>query len=123
MINDHYNDVVEMSGVTADTDFMYDKEGLKFDEGEDEFELAYDEKAMELPEHACAYCGFHDPDTVVRCYASNCQKWFCNGRGTTSGSHIIQHLVRSKHKQVCLHADSPLGETVLECYNCGTRNG
>ena len=39
-----------------------------------------------------------------------------------AGSHIVQHLVRSKHKEVCSHAQSPMGETVLECYNCGTRN-
>lgn len=25
-------------------------------------------------------------------------------------------------RQVALHRDSPLGETVLECYNCGERN-
>ncbi|KAK7847426.1 regulator of nonsense transcripts 1 like protein [Quercus suber] len=31
-------------------------------------------------------------------------------------------LVRAKHKEVCLHKDSPLGETILECYNCGCRN-
>jgi len=49
---------------------------------------------------------------------SSCRKWFCNGRGSTSGSHIINHLVRAKHKEVCLHADSPLGDTILECYNC-----
>jgi hypothetical protein len=29
---------------------------------------------------------------------------------------------RSKCKEVALHRDSPLGETVLECYNCGERN-
>lgn len=23
---------------------------------------------------------------------------------------------------MCLHPDSPLGETILECYNCGSRN-
>lgn len=23
---------------------------------------------------------------------------------------------------MCLHKDSPLGETILECYNCGCRN-
>ena len=34
----------------------------------------------------------------------------------------MQHLVRGKHHTVCLHKDSPLGETVLECYNCGCRN-
>ena len=39
-----------------------------------------------------------------------------------SPSHIINHLVRSKCKEVSLHRDSPLGETVLECYNCGSRN-
>lgn len=49
-------------------------------------------------------------------------KWFCNGRGNTSASHIIQHLVRSRNKNVSLHPDSPLGETVIECYNCGSRN-
>lgn len=58
----------------------------------------------------------------MRCNASSCRKWFCNDRGQTSGSHIINHLVRAKHKEVCLHADSPLGETLLECWNCGSRN-
>ena len=37
-------------------------------------------------------------------------------------SHIINHLVRAKHKEVTLHKDGPLGETILECYNCGCRN-
>jgi regulator of nonsense transcripts 1 len=27
-----------------------------------------------------------------------CKKWFCNGKGSTSGSHIVNHLVRAKHK-------------------------
>lgn len=66
------------------------------------------------------YCGIHNPACVVKC--NTCQKWFCNSRGNTSGAHIINHLVRSKHKMVSLHKDSPLGETVLECYNCGCRN-
>ncbi|RHY34500.1 hypothetical protein DYB32_000902 [Aphanomyces invadans] len=75
---------------------------------------------VQLPSHACAYCGLHDPASVVKCVATD--KWFCNSRGNTSGSHIVQHLVRSKNKEVSLHPDSPLGETVLECYNCGCRN-
>eukprot|EP00667_Euglena_gracilis_P001144 EG_transcript_1144 len=75
-----------------------------------------------LPEWACMYCGIHDPACVVRCNVSGCKKWFCNSRGRTSGSHIINHLIRSKHKEVCLHPKSPLGETVLECYNCGSKN-
>ncbi len=37
-------------------------------------------------------------------------------------SHIVNHLVRSKTKEVTLHRDSPLGETMLECYNCGNKN-
>ncbi|KAJ0025025.1 hypothetical protein Pint_07299 [Pistacia integerrima] len=31
-------------------------------------------------------------------------------------------MVRAKHKEVCLHKDNPLEETILECYNCGYRN-
>ena len=69
---------------------------------------------------ACAYCGISDPATLVQCNAT--KRWFCNGRGNTSGSHIVNHLVRAKHKEVTLHKDGPLGETVLECYSCGTRN-
>ncbi|KAJ3132372.1 ATP-dependent helicase NAM7 [Physocladia obscura] len=84
---------------------------------------------MAAPEHACKYCGVHSPATVVKCL--QCSKWFCNGRGVghsvhggsgTGGSHIVTHLVKSKHKEVVLHADGPLGDTVLECYLCGSRN-
>lgn len=34
----------------------------------------------------------------------------------------MNHLVRAKHKEVILHAESPLGETTPECYNCGSKN-
>lgn len=105
-----------------------DFQALGFDERVDEelelemeMEMALDYTgARELPPHACAYCGLHDPASVVKCVATD--KWFCNSRGNSAGSHIIQHLVRSKHKEVALHPESPLGETVLECYNCGCRN-
>ena len=66
------------------------------------------------------YCGIHNPSSVVRCLA--CSKWFCSARGNTSSSHIINHLVRARHKEVQLHPSSSLGDTVLECYNCGTKN-
>ena len=75
---------------------------------------------VDVPEFACSYCGIADAACVVRCVDSG--KWFCNGRGNTSASHAVQHLVRSKSKQVSLHPDSPLGETTLECYNCGCKN-
>lgn len=66
------------------------------------------------------YCGIHNPASVVKCLI--CQKWFCNSRGSTSGSHIVNHLVRAKHKEVTLHSESPLGETTPECYACGAKN-
>ncbi|KAJ8517197.1 hypothetical protein ONZ45_g5573 [Pleurotus djamor] len=75
---------------------------------------------VELPPHACSYCGIHSPASVVKCIV--CSKWFCNSRGNTSASHIVNHLVRAKHKEVILHAESPLGETIPECYNCGSKN-
>ncbi|CAF1360836.1 unnamed protein product [Rotaria magnacalcarata] len=84
---------------------------------EDEEEGFYE---RDLPKHACAYCGIHDPAAVVMC--NQTKKWFCNGRGNTSGSHIVNHLVRARCKEVTLHKDGPLGETQLECYNCGCRN-
>ena len=78
------------------------------------------DEIVELPPHACAYCGIHNPSSVVKCLA--CSKWFCSARGNTSSSHIIYHLVRAKHKEVQLHPSSPLGDTTLECYNCGNKN-
>lgn len=59
---------------------------LQFEEDDEEF---YNSK--ELPDYACKYCGIHEPNCVVMC--NLCKKWFCNGRGNTSGSHIINHLV------------------------------
>ncbi|KAJ2557537.1 ATP-dependent RNA helicase [Coemansia sp. RSA 1933] len=76
--------------------------------------------AEHLPEHSCAYCGVHDQSSVIKCLA--CKRWFCNARGDTSSSHIIWHLVRAHHKEVQLHPESQLGDTVLECYNCCVRN-
>ncbi|KAI8827077.1 P-loop containing nucleoside triphosphate hydrolase protein [Fimicolochytrium jonesii] len=88
------------------------------DGGPDGFQFSQ----SDLPDHACSYCGIHNASSVVECLT--CNKWFCNSRGISSsrGSHIIQHLVRARHKEVRLHPESPLGETTLECYNCGLRN-
>mmetsp|Transcript_159156 Transcript_159156/g.510484 ORF Transcript_159156/g.510484 Transcript_159156/m.510484 type:complete len:1087 (+) Transcript_159156:58-3318(+) len=95
---------------------------LKFDDLDDmneEFEDTFDPK--NLPEWACRYCGINDPASVMKCRGDG--KWFCNSRlpGLPS-SCIILHLVRAKQKEVQLHQESPLGEIVLECYNCGQRN-
>ncbi|CAK9780109.1 unnamed protein product [Cutaneotrichosporon oleaginosum] len=71
-------------------------------------------------EHACSYCGIHNPKCVAKCL--QCNKWFCNSRGNTSASHIVNHLVKAKHKEVILHKDGELSETTPECYNCGSKN-
>ena len=68
----------------------------------------------------CRYCFLADPACLAQCGV--CKAWFCNGKGSTSGAHIVGHLVRAKHKEVALHKDGPLGDERLECYSCGSRN-
>ncbi|XP_032387046.1 regulator of nonsense transcripts 1 [Etheostoma spectabile] len=106
MLQNGDDSVVKASQLLAELNFEEDEEDTYY--------------TKDLPVHACSYCGIHDPACVVYCNTS--KKWFCNGRGNTSGSHIVNHLVRAKSKEVTLHKDGPLGETVLECYNCGCRN-
>uniref|UniRef100_A0AC35TGV9 Regulator of nonsense transcripts 1 n=1 Tax=Rhabditophanes sp. KR3021 TaxID=114890 RepID=A0AC35TGV9_9BILA len=74
----------------------------------------------QLPPHACRYCGIHDVDEVVMC--KQCDRWFCNGKGFTTGAHILQHMIRAQHKEIILHKDSALGDSELECYQCGVKN-
>lgn len=73
--------------------------GLNFEEtGDDEgFEYGKGDFAVE---HACRYCGVTNPACVVRCNVPSFRKWFCNSRGNTSGSHIVNHLVSEKWKFV-----------------------
>ncbi|KAG7153385.1 Regulator of nonsense transcripts 1-like, partial [Homarus americanus] len=110
---------VTVNGDVAETEVEKTTEALadlQFEE-EDEENAFY---TKELPEWACRYCGIHDPASAVMCNV--CHKWFCNGRGNTSGSHIINHLVRAKHKEVSLHKDGLVRDTVLECYACAVKN-
>lgn len=74
---------------------------------------AYDEE--NLPDHSCRYCGIHDTACVAKCVETN--KWFCN-----SHAHLVHHLIKSRSHQLQLHPDSPLGDAVLECYNCANKN-
>lgn len=65
--------------------------GLNFEEtGDDD---GYEYGKADFTEHACRYCGVSNPACVVRCNVPSCRKWFCNSRGNTSGSHIVNHLV------------------------------
>ncbi|QDZ18536.1 RNA helicase UPF1 [Chloropicon primus] len=99
-----------------------DNEDGALDENENELGEGDNEELIpeELPEHACRYCGIHNPAAVARCKSTG--NWFCNSRAGTSASHMVYHLIKSKNREVVLHKNSPLGETVLECYNCGCRN-
>ena len=87
------------------------------DDGDDADDAEY---LAALPAHACKYCGFHDALSVARC--TTCKKWFCNSRSGTSGSHIVAHMVKAKHKEITLHLDGPWGDSPLECWVCGSRN-
>lgn len=79
-----------------------------------------DELNLTKPYYACSYCGISNPSCVVKCEI--CNKWFCNGKLGNRGSHIITHLVLSKHNSISLHPDGDLGDSALECYNCGNKN-
>ncbi len=76
--------------------------GLSLEEkGSDEEEEEEGVEPQELPAHACSYCGIHDPAAVVMC--NRTKKWFCNGRGNTSGrSAYVQHFRTSKTGNISL---------------------
>jgi regulator of nonsense transcripts 1 len=74
-------------------------------------------------EMRCAYCGICNPNLLVRCIEKDCQRWFCNGRvDDYSASHAVFHLTKSKHKEVFVGEQSQVGEMVLECYSCSSKN-
>jgi regulator of nonsense transcripts 1 len=106
----------------SDLSDVSDAEDDDDEDSEDEDHLYaldhYDED--KLPEYACRYCGIHDPACVAKCVET--KKWFCNAVVGSGGSHLVHHLVRSRSIQVQLHPESPLGDTVLECYNCASKN-
>jgi regulator of nonsense transcripts 1 len=114
--NSHSSLQSSNSNLSSDDD---DDESQLSDDDSNAFLDPYDEDS--LPPYACRYSGIHDPACVAKCVESN--KWFsnatCPGGG---GSHLVNHLVRSRSHQVQLHPNSPLGDTVLECYNCACKN-
>ena len=75
----------------------------------------------ELPYWRCEFCNIHTPAAVVKCVATG--KWFCNHKQQgLPASCIVYHLVRSRHNEVMLHKESPLGEITLECFLTGAKN-
>jgi regulator of nonsense transcripts 1 len=113
--NDEEGDDEDVSDVSNEDDSLTEGE----ENGEHLYTLDhYDEE--NLPEYSCRYCGIHDPACVAKCVET--KKWFCNAAIGSGGSHLVHHLVRSRSNQVQLHPESPLGDTVLECYNCASKN-
>jgi regulator of nonsense transcripts 1 len=89
---------------------------------EEELEIEEEYNWNSLPDHACSYCGNHNPHTVVKCISENCNRWFCNSYGgNKTGSHIIAHLVKARHKSVTMHSETTFGETNIECYVCSSK--
>ena len=65
--------------------------GLSLDDrGSEEDDEERGVEPQELPLYACSYCGIHDPAAVVMCNAT--KKWFCNGRGSTSGRYVCMYI-------------------------------
>ena len=89
-------------------------------EDESESEEEEDPMPLTLPEHACVYCNIYNPLCVAKCI--KCCKWFCNSSKGSLSAHLINHLIKSGHKEIALHPDSPVGDATLECYNCGCKN-
>ena len=50
-----------------------------------------DYKLIHMCLFCCRYCGIHDPASVV--LDNTDKKWFCNGRGNTSGRYLSFHWV------------------------------
>ncbi|SCU94746.1 LADA_0G10880g1_1 [Lachancea dasiensis] len=113
----HVENLVSTSGLPLDESYIPDE--VEFSNMNEIDEMG---EALEAPlsPYACSYCNLDSSKCVVKC--NICNKWFCNSKNGTSTSHIINHFVLSHHNSVSLHPDSDLGDTVLECYNCGCRN-
>jgi hypothetical protein len=78
------DDEGEEGGDDDDDDDGDEEEEEEEEGGEDEEED--EDEDVELPAHACRYCGIHDPACVVRCVESD--KWFCNSRWNTTGKQF-----------------------------------
>ena len=80
-----------------------------------------DNEFQPLSEHACYYCLIQDSKCVVKCLT--CNRWFCNSYGGGNfGSHIIFHLIKSRHRAIQMHPDNNLSDSNIECFSCNTQN-
>lgn len=115
-LNDSYTSD-DLDSTDQESSCYSDTDSCSDDEEDDEEE---ENIPLILPDHACVYCNVFNPLCVAKCV--KCSKWFCNSQKGTLSSHLINHLIKSGHKEVALHPDSPVGDATLECYNCGCKN-
>lgn len=117
------SDTSDSSESVSSLDDSYDSEeyssSVEGSSEEDQEEIE-EELPLILPNHSCVYCNVYNTLCVAKC--TKCAKWFCNGQKATHSGHIINHLIKSGHKEVSLHPDSPVGDATLECYSCGCKN-
>ncbi len=80
------------------------EENHKSDSDDDSDKSSTNSVQEQWPAHACSYCGISNPNGVIKCGNKSCGKWFCNNRGEDGlASHIIFHLVKSKHNEISSH--------------------
>lgn len=120
IINADDNSTIKSSTPMDNNDLDLQEIQDLIDDAQDNEDIRLMGETEELPAHSCAYCKIHSTNSVIKC--NICNKWFCNSKSTVGGSHIVTHLVMARHNQVSLHEDSDLGDTTLECYNCGNKN-
>jgi len=122
-LEDNVNDLVNSDGesnLEKHDQVDHDTVLKKMQEIED---LVDNEAEDYTKEVRCHYCGIINTQLLIKCNEKDCQRWFCNGRTDDySASHIVFHLTKSKHKEVYVTNSTQVGEMVLECYNCASKN-
>lgn len=68
----------------------------------------------------CAYCLCDIRECLVRDKATG--RWFCNGHGKSMHSHIIHHLVKSRHMEIELPPENQYSQIPMSCYLCHSTN-
>jgi len=124
-LEDNINDLVNIdneSHMEKNDQIDPDTDLKKFQDNEEFFNEDGDGDDY-TKEVRCHYCGIINTELLIKCNEKDCQRWFCNGRTDDySASHIVFHLTKSKHKEVFVTNKSQVGEMVLECYNCASKN-
>lgn len=116
-VEDKNNEIVQIKNN------LEGKAQVEEDEDNKVEEEAENDEEDDTGENGCAYCGIGNGKNLIRCNDKSCLRWFCNGcTDDYSASHIVFHLTKSKHKEICTSSASDFGKMVLVCYNCNCKN-